>query len=88
MALDEMGQVLERDSSTIMLHKDRVKLYYGASDRWAPVRFCDGLKRDVPEIEAEVCRRNFEHAFVLQHSKEVALMVADWILERTNTRKY
>lgn len=87
MAGDEMDQVLERDSRTVTMHKDRVKFYYAASDRWAPVRLCNGLKRDIPGIDAEVCQRNFEHAFVLKHSKEVALMVADWILERSDTRK-
>lgn len=81
MAFEEMDEVLERDDRVLAVVKDRVKLYYGASDRWAPVRYCESLKHELPGIDAQVCQQSFEHAFVLRYSKEVAHMVADWMIE-------
>lgn len=79
MGLDEMDVVKERDNDIIIKHKDSIKLYYGAKDRWAPQSFYRKLKHDIPDIDAQVCKRNFEHAFVLRFSEEVGNMVSDWI---------
>lgn len=79
LAMDEMHNVKERETRILLENKTRIKLYYAANDGWSPQRYCKQLKRDIPDIDAEICTRNFEHAFVLRHPEEVAVMVAQWI---------
>lgn len=79
MAYKEMDEVKGRDNETLRKNKDKIKLYYGASDGWAPTEYCLNLKNDVPGIDAEICVRNFNHAFVLNCSRQVGSMVANWI---------
>ncbi|KAK4874914.1 hypothetical protein RN001_014274 [Aquatica leii] len=81
LAVDEMHLVKERDSVVLYENRDKIKLYYGAADRWVPLEYCRRLKRDIPDIHAEICTHNFEHAFVLRHPQEVAVLVANWIMQ-------
>ncbi|KAK5640810.1 hypothetical protein RI129_009357 [Pyrocoelia pectoralis] len=79
LAVDEMYKVKERATNVLLENKRKIKLYYGANDRWSPQKYCKQLKRDIPDIDAEICTRNFEHAFVLRHPEQVAVMVSSWI---------
>ena len=37
------------------------------------------MKEKFPDGEIHLCRRDFEHAFVLESSHDVACMVWEWI---------
>lgn len=79
MAFDQRDIVIDRDNETLTENKNRIKLYYGAHDNWAPKRFFYSLKTEIPDIDADVCTRGFTHAFVLRQSEEVGKMVASWL---------
>ena len=79
MAYSELQQVVELDVDTVKRHKDKVLLYYGASDGWCPVRFCEEMKRRVEGVEAVLCEDGLQHAFVLLHSRQMAEKLARWI---------
>lgn len=82
MAFEEMEQVKERDNDVIRSNSKKLKLYYAANDGWAPVSYFSQLKEEIPEVDAEVCTRKFDHSFVLKSSRDVGIMVAEWIQER------
>ncbi|KAF5289724.1 hypothetical protein FQA39_LY03641 [Lamprigera yunnana] len=79
MALDEMVLVKERDSVVLFENRDKIRLYYGACDGWVPQKYYRQLKTDIPDIQAELCSHNFEHAFLLRHPEEVGQLVVNWI---------
>lgn len=79
LALDEMETVKERDNDVLKQDKDKIKLYYGSNDRWAPLSNYMKLKDDIPGINAEVCDQNIEHNFIFKHSTEMGNIVANWI---------
>jgi len=81
MAVDEMEHVKELDVNIVQQNEKLLKLYYGTTDGWAPVRYYYDLKLKFPYIDAEVCQRGMEHAFVLRRGPEMGHMVADWIKE-------
>lgn len=85
LANEEMKRVVELDSATLETMRNNhkiLKLYYGASDGWTPLKYCDELKAKIPELDLEVDKRKFDHAFVIKSSVEVGRMVADWIMNR------
>lgn len=82
MAFDEMEKVKERDNVIIRHNLKKLKFYYAANDGWAPVSYFSKLKEEIPEVDAEVCTRKFDHTFVLKSSRDVGNMVAEWIKER------
>ena len=57
---------------------NKLIFYYGATDQWAPVSYCEDMKKKFPDGEIYLCERK-EHAFLLESSEEVAKMVAPWI---------
>lgn len=84
LAFQEMEMVTERNNEAIKENKEIIKLYYGESDGWAPKNYYYDIQKDIPDIDAELCRKNYEHAFVAKNSIEVADMVGDWILTGRN----
>lgn len=82
MAYEEMDQVKERDNDAIRNNVKKLKFYYGANDGWAPVSYFSKLKDEIPDVDAEVCTRKFDHSFVLKSSRDVGRMVAEWIREK------
>ncbi|KAJ7351004.1 hypothetical protein OS493_037361 [Desmophyllum pertusum] len=79
MAQDEMKEVVHPDDEVIEQNLKKLIFYYGATDHWAPVSYCEDMKMRFPEGEIYLCERKFQHAFVLESSEEVAEMVASWI---------
>ncbi|CAG9832991.1 unnamed protein product [Diabrotica balteata] len=77
LAYEEMDQVLERNSHSLEQNIKKVKLLYGETDGWTPLQYYTNLKKDIPDIDAEVT--SFNHAFVLNRSHEIGDMVCDWI---------
>lgn len=82
LAEDEMLRVRELDHEIIEKYTKKLWFYYGATDGWTPINYFNELKAKYPEINAEVCKRGFPHAFVLSHEKEVGNMVGDIINEK------
>ncbi|CAD6215884.1 GSCOCG00000700001-RA-CDS [Cotesia congregata] len=81
LAQDEMVKVRERDDELISNYEDKLWVYYGATDGWTPQNYCTELKAKHPDINAQICKRGFRHAFVLTDEVEVGKMVGDIISE-------
>lgn len=81
LANEEMEKVVVADIDTIARNKDLLKFYYGASDGWAPVKYCHDLQQSVPGIDAEIDIYKISHAFVLKSSVQMGKLVAGWILQ-------
>ncbi|XP_053695407.1 lipid droplet-associated hydrolase [Sabethes cyaneus] len=79
MAMDEMKLVRNLDLENIQLNKRRLKFYYGTIDGWAPVKYYHELKQRIPDVDAELCTRKIEHAFVMRSASTMGFMVAERI---------
>ncbi|KAJ8974021.1 hypothetical protein NQ317_006491 [Molorchus minor] len=77
LAYEELDQVRERNNEAIKANINKVKLYYGKTDGWAPESFYERIKVDIPNVNAQLC--SFNHAFVLKTSVEIGQIVGDWI---------
>ncbi|KAJ8935116.1 hypothetical protein NQ314_013012 [Rhamnusium bicolor] len=77
LAFEELDQVKERNNEVIKSNINKLKLYYGKNDGWAPASFCDRIKIDIPNINAQVS--SYDHTFVLKRNVEVGNIVSDWI---------
>jgi pimeloyl-ACP methyl ester carboxylesterase len=82
MALDEMEKIREIDEENIKSNIKRVKLYYGSKDDWVPTEFYHEIVKRFPGIDAELCKNEYEHAFVLKTGREVGKMVSEWINQK------
>ncbi|XP_053141169.1 lipid droplet-associated hydrolase isoform X3 [Hemicordylus capensis] len=81
MASQEMREVVERDSTTIRQHLKKLTFYYGTGDMWCPMQYYEEMKMEFPDGDIRLCEKGISHAFVLESSKEMAVMVADWLQE-------
>ncbi|XP_045116892.1 lipid droplet-associated hydrolase-like isoform X2 [Portunus trituberculatus] len=79
MARDELEKVVDLDVDVLRRHRDKVVLYYGASDAWCPVQYWEGVREQVPGVRAELCDRGTPHAFVLRYAEPIAEKVAHWM---------
>lgn len=79
MALDEMQKIKDLDVEHVRANVHRLKLYYAVKDDWVNTKFYYQIKERIPEIDAKLCSRGFEHAFVLKSGPESAIMVGEWI---------
>lgn len=79
-----MMTVKELDNTLISQHKDKLWLYYGSKDSWTPIRYYEDLKARHPTIDAQLCRRGFQHSFVLKDSVEMGKIIGDLIDESIN----
>uniref|UniRef100_A0A663MND7 Lipid droplet-associated hydrolase n=1 Tax=Athene cunicularia TaxID=194338 RepID=A0A663MND7_ATHCN len=74
MASQEMMKVVERDSTTIKQNLKKLIFYYGTGDSWCPQHYYDEIKMDFPDGDIRLCEKGLRHAFVLDASKEMALL--------------
>ncbi|XP_074050963.1 lipid droplet-associated hydrolase [Macrotis lagotis] len=79
LGAQEMKTILERDNHTIQKHLKKLTFYYGASDRWCPVRFYEDIKKDFPNGDIRLCEKGICHAFIISSSEEVAAMIPGWL---------
>jgi hypothetical protein len=86
MALDEMEKIKDLDVDNIKGNKDRLKIYYAAKDDWVRSESYSEIIEKVPGIDAEVCTRGFEHAFVLKTGPESAKLMSEWINQHRNKK--
>ncbi|UYV79338.1 C2orf43 [Cordylochernes scorpioides] len=80
MARDELQKVHALDEDTVATNLHRITFYYGTEDRWCPLSYYQDMKDRFPEGDIRLCRHGFQHAFVMDNSKEVGALVAAWIL--------
>lgn len=81
LAREEMKYVKEADDETISKHTDKLWLYYGASDNWAPVKYYENLVSRHPDLNAQLCQRGFQHSFVLKDDVDMGHIIGDLINE-------
>lgn len=81
LAKEEMKYVKEADHETISKHADKLWLYYGASDGWAPVKYYNNMMSRHPDLNAQLCRRGFQHSFVLKDDVDLGHIIGDLINE-------
>ncbi|XP_050541631.1 lipid droplet-associated hydrolase [Daktulosphaira vitifoliae] len=79
MALDEMDNVYHLDTKPLNEHASKLHMYFGNCDNWAPISFYHEIHENVPEADAVLCDKGYLHAFVLNHSDEIAAIAAEWI---------
>ncbi|XP_018563479.1 lipid droplet-associated hydrolase [Anoplophora glabripennis] len=80
LAFEELDQIRERNNEVIKKNVNKIKIYYGRTDGWAPLIFCDRIKRDIPDVDVEIT--DYHHTFVLNSSFEVGDKVSTWIKEK------
>ncbi|XP_022196211.2 lipid droplet-associated hydrolase [Nilaparvata lugens] len=77
LAYDEMLKIVDLDKEVIAECKDKLKVYFGAEDGWAPLTYQERLKEAVPGIDSSTLDRRFRHDFVLDTSEGVAQIIVD-----------
>lgn len=87
LGFSEIDTVQDIDVDVIRSNMDKLKFYYGETDLWVPVSHCKKLKDECPKVDAQVCKRGFNHAFVLKYSEEIGDMVSGWITDWRNNGK-
>lgn len=87
LALDEMVKIRELDEEVIKANIHRLKLYYGTSDAWVPKSFHQDMLDRFPGIDAELCKRGYEHAFVLTAGPEMGKTMGEWINHKRQMKK-
>lgn len=78
---EEMKCVKEADHETISSHADKLWLYYGTTDNWVPKKYYTNIVSKHPSLNAHLCQRGFQHAFVLKDDVEIGHIVGDLINE-------
>lgn len=84
LAIDEMQCIKELDSELIKKRKDKLVVYYSDHDRWAPVSHYERLVKAVPGVQAQVCKKNLDHAFMLV---KPSYLMADVMEDLINSKR-
>ncbi|XP_026811778.1 lipid droplet-associated hydrolase [Rhopalosiphum maidis] len=79
MAVDEMDKVYDLDSKPLKDNAKRLHMYFGKTDGWCPTSFYDDISKCVPEADAVLCDKGYQHAYVIGYSDEMAGIVCDWL---------
>lgn len=79
MGKDQVDNVYDLDVKVLKENKDIIKLYYGQTDHWCPKEYYYDLKKNLPEIDAELDQLGMAHAFNVRKGPEMAKLCAQWI---------
>lgn len=79
LSYTEQLTIRELDIESVRRHVDSIRFYYGTTDSWCPLEFYERLKRSLPELDAVVCDKNYDHAFVLNYSDGMGEIIAQWM---------
>jgi len=71
LAINELELVKQLNVDILEQNKDKIVIYYGSKDNWVPKGACEELRKAVPGINASVCTKGMEHAFMVYHNPEV-----------------
>ncbi|XP_066583181.1 lipid droplet-associated hydrolase [Prorops nasuta] len=85
LAKEEMTRVKDMDHDLISQNANKIWMYYGTTDGWTPVSYYENMKKDHPNVEAELCKKGISHSFVLKHEEEMGHIVADVINRNITT---
>lgn len=83
LAEDEMARVRSLPKEIIKDNLTLLKLYYGTTDGWVPVKYYNQLKEQFPNIDAELDTKKIDHSFVLRSSKQLGDIIGDMIMENS-----
>ena len=61
---------------------EKLMFYYGMSEHWCPLEYANDMKATHPNVDIRICKRGFEHAFVLTSSVSMAEVLWEWFLEK------
>ncbi|KAF2072341.1 hypothetical protein CYY_006336 [Polysphondylium violaceum] len=87
MAYTETEDIRELDQeckSVFQQNLDSLLFIYGTSDPYTPHQFYHDMKSDYPTGNIEFAQEGIPHAFVLNHSKPIAIRVSEFILNSTS----
>ncbi|KAE8743664.1 hypothetical protein FOCC_FOCC010706 [Frankliniella occidentalis] len=87
LALDEMQVIKELDVELINKRKGKLVLYYGDHDRWAPVSHYEKLIKAVPGVQAQVCQKSLDHAFMLCKPSYLMAEVVEEMVQKKRVNK-
>ncbi|CAK9803895.1 Lipid droplet-associated hydrolase [Anthophora plagiata] len=79
LASEEMEAVKNRDDDIISKHAEKLWFYYGNCDGWVPLKFYQNMRSKHPNVNAQLCKHGYGHAFVLHSEKEMGRIVGDVI---------
>lgn len=79
LAMDEMEKIKDLDVKALDDYNEKLKIYFGTSDGWAPLAYYENLKKAKPDVDALVLDDKFQHAFVLDSSEEMANILVEEI---------
>ena len=79
MAYTELRDIRDLDVDNINYNKNKLTFYYGLEDRWCPKAYYYNIKDKCPGVNAILCDKGYQHAFVLKESYQVAQMIVKWI---------
>ena len=75
MGKTEMENVVDADHEIIKKNLDKLLFYYGQDDPWCPVEYYQDMKKRYPTGDIHLCDKNFDHAFVLESSCDMATVL-------------
>ena len=81
MGNEELQNVVHADYHIIEKNLSKLMIYYGARDHWCPVEYYEDMKAKYPNGDIRLCKGNYDHAFILEHSKPVAEICCQFIQE-------
>lgn len=81
LGLSHIQEVRELNQDVVHRWEGRMKMYYGATDFWAPIGHALHIRRLCPTAHVDVCKQGYNHAFVTKYPNEIAAMVIRWITD-------
>lgn len=81
MTDDEMEKLQALDYALIKQNASRLTFFYSSLDGWAPTSHYERLIKNVPNIDAK-STDIFEHSFVSKSSREMGVLLGEWIQQR------
>lgn len=66
---------------------DKLRVYFGTSDGWAPVEYHYNLIDVVPNIDSTILDSKYEHCFVLETAEQLALDLSKQIESDMDSNK-
>jgi len=66
-------------SNIFMEYGSKMTLYYGATDDWTPLSYCQQLSESYPKLDVRIDSHGIQHAFVLESCATISSIVASLV---------
>ncbi|KAI9291390.1 hypothetical protein K502DRAFT_368491 [Neoconidiobolus thromboides FSU 785] len=76
---EEMIQISDLNEEFYIKNENKLTIYYGKNDGWAPEKHYVNMKELIPNANILLCNQQIPHAFILDHSSLMAKMVTKWL---------